>query len=150
MASRSPFVVTPAQHRPFHVVGETISVLASAEQTGSGEIFFQQGPEGAGPPPHTHPWDEAYYVLDGQIDVTVGPKQITLSKGEFIYIPAMTLHCFRMKTAQASFLSINNKGGASRFFGELDREVGGSLDIPKLLAVAGRHEVKIPPPPGAP
>ena len=150
MTQRAPFVVTPAQHRPFHVVGEAISVLASAEQTGSGEIFFQQGPEGAGPPPHTHPWDEAYYVLDGQIDVTAGPKAVTLSKGEFIYIPAMTLHCFRMKTATASFLSINNKGGASTFFGDVAREVGKDLNIPKLLEVATRHQVTVPPPPGAP
>ena len=33
---------------------------------------------------------------------------------------------------------------------ELDREVGGTLDIPKLVEVARRHEVKIPPPPGTP
>jgi hypothetical protein len=34
-------------------------VLASAAQIGSYEIFFQAGPEGSGPSPHNHPWDEA-------------------------------------------------------------------------------------------
>jgi hypothetical protein len=35
--------------------------------TGSYEIFRQAGPEGAGPPPHSHPWEEAFYVIAGQV-----------------------------------------------------------------------------------
>jgi hypothetical protein len=45
-----PFVVLPQDRtRSLSVVGEHITVLASAAQTGSYEIFFQAGPEGGGP-----------------------------------------------------------------------------------------------------
>jgi hypothetical protein len=47
-----PFVVSPQDRtQALRVVGEHITVLASAAQTGSYEIFFQAGPEGSGPPP---------------------------------------------------------------------------------------------------
>jgi hypothetical protein len=50
------FVVTPeTAPAPLNVVGEKITVLASGAQTGSYEIFRQAGPEGSGPPPHSHP-----------------------------------------------------------------------------------------------
>ena len=51
--------------RPLNVVGEQITVLASGDRTGSYEVFHQIGPEGSGPPPHSHPWDEAFYVVAG-------------------------------------------------------------------------------------
>ena len=71
-----PFVVSPQDRtRSLSVVGEHITVLASAAQTGSYEIFFQAGPEGSGPPPHNHPWDEAFYVLHGEVAFGVGDRE---------------------------------------------------------------------------
>ena len=49
------------------VVGEEITVLASGTQTEGYEIFRQAGPEGSGPPPHSHRWDESFYVIGGEI-----------------------------------------------------------------------------------
>lgn len=49
------------------MAGEQITVLAGGAATGSYEIFRQAGPEGSGPPPHSHPWDEAFYVIAGQV-----------------------------------------------------------------------------------
>ncbi len=149
MSKPEAFVVKPSEPTPLQMVGERVSVLASAEQTGSVEIFLQAGAEGAGPPPHTHAWDEAYFVLDGQIDVLMGDRVQTLSKGDFVFIPGGTPHNFQMKTAGTRFLSMNSGGGASHFFRELDREVGATMDIPKIVAVAQRHEVFLAPPPGA-
>ena len=57
------FVVAPKDYpRPLNVVGEHITVLASEAATGGYEIFLQEGPEGTGPPPHSHPWDESFFV----------------------------------------------------------------------------------------
>ena len=63
----APFTVEPHQQHPLNVVGEQLTVLASGAQTGGYEIFRQVGPEGSGPPPHTHPWDESFYVVRGEI-----------------------------------------------------------------------------------
>ena len=44
-----------------------MTVLASNAATQSYGITLQQGEEGTGPPPHSHDWDEAFYVLKGEI-----------------------------------------------------------------------------------
>jgi quercetin dioxygenase-like cupin family protein len=76
------FVVTPATApAPLNVVGEHITVLASGAQTGSYEIFRQAGPEGGGPPPHFHPWDESFYVVKGEIAFGVGDKVMIAEPG---------------------------------------------------------------------
>jgi len=150
MSKPEPFVVTPEDHQPLHIVGEAISVLASAERTGSVEVFLQEGPEGAGPPPHVHAWDEAYYVLDGAIEVLTGERMQTVRQGEFIFIPGGTPHMFRFKASRARFLSFNSRGGASAFFRDVDREVGDTLDVSKMIHIANRNGVQVVAPPTAP
>ena len=73
----TPFVVTAKDYdAPLNIVGEQITVLASGERTEGYEIFLQQGPEGSGPPPHAHPWDESFFVTKGEIEfvVTLPPE----------------------------------------------------------------------------
>jgi quercetin dioxygenase-like cupin family protein len=149
MSKPQPFVVAPRDHQPLRVAGEAISVLANAERTGSVELFLQEGPEGAGPPPHVHAWDESYYVLEGAIDVLTGDHMQTVGQGEFMFVPGGTPHMFRIKTARARFLSFNSGGGASAFFREIDKEVGDTLDVGKMIQIANRHAVQLAaPPPG--
>ena len=141
------FIVKPSEQVPLRIVGETIAVLANADATGSYEVFFQTTPEGAGPPPHFHPWDEAYYMLDGKLEITADGETKTVSAGEFVHIPHGVLHSFRAPAGGARFISINSKGGAAKFFADLDREIAGEMDIPKILSVAARHNIQVPPPP---
>jgi quercetin dioxygenase-like cupin family protein len=146
--SRAPFVRKSEATEPLAVVGESIRVLAGVEDTGSYEVFLQSGPIGAGPPPHRHPWDEAYYVIDGQIDVLLVDRVVTVSRGEFVHIPAGTLHNFAMKTTDAKFLSLNSAGGASTFFREISRDVRDPSDFPKMMPIAERNRVAVELPPG--
>jgi mannose-6-phosphate isomerase-like protein (cupin superfamily) len=149
MNKSQAFVVKPNEPTPLRMVGERVQILASAERTGSVEVFLQAGNEGAGPPPHTHAWDEAYYVLEGRIDVLLGDRVVALSGGDFVFVPGGTPHNFQMKAPGTRFLSMNSRAGASSFFVDVDREVGEAMDIPKLVDVANRHEVFLAPPPGA-
>ena len=150
MSKPQPFLVTPEDHQPLRVAGETVSVLANAERTGSVELFLQEGPEGAGPPPHVHAWDESYYVLEGAIDVLTGDRMQTVGQGEFMFVPGGTPHMFRIKTARARFLSFNSRGGASGFFRDIDHEVGDTLDVGKMIDIASRHGVQLAVPPPDP
>jgi quercetin dioxygenase-like cupin family protein len=150
MSKPQPFVVTPKDHKPFHVVGEAVAVLADARRTGSLEAFLQEGPQGAGPPPHVHAWDEAYYVLDGAIEVLTEDRWQTVGPGEFVFVPGGTPHTFRMKTERARFLSFTSGGNAAAFFRDVDREVGDTLDVGKMLHIANRHAVQVVAPPTNP
>jgi quercetin dioxygenase-like cupin family protein len=58
-----PFVVKPTDVEPMSVLGVRITVLAANTATQGYEITLQEGEEGAGPPPHSHDWDESFYVL---------------------------------------------------------------------------------------
>ncbi|MGH9187496.1 MAG: cupin domain-containing protein, partial [Acidimicrobiales bacterium] len=88
---RQPIVIAPADRpRPLTVVGEQVTVLAPGSQTGSYEVFHQAGPEGTGPPPHNHPWDESLFVMRGTVHFCVDDRQETLSPGTFVHIPGGT------------------------------------------------------------
>jgi quercetin dioxygenase-like cupin family protein len=141
--SFSPFVAQSEAVIPLQVVGEQIRVLAPAARTGSYEIFLQSGSDGAGPPPHTHPWDEAYFVIEGRLEVLLADRKLEVAAGKLVFVPRGTTHAFRILGPSTKFLSINSHGDASEFFTAVDRETGGSLDLPKLLSAAERHQIAI-------
>lgn len=141
-----PFVVTPADYAPtLNIVGEHVTVLASGEATGGYELFLQRGPEGSGPPPHHHPWDESFYVTGGEIDFGIGGEQMTARPGTLVHLPAGTTHWFRFGKGGGEMVSITSRLGASKMFTDFAREVAPvNPDLAKLAEVGGRYGLEIP------
>jgi len=139
-----PFVVTPQDYAAaLDLVGEHITVLASGEATGSYEIFLQRGPEASGPPPHSHPWDEAFYVIKGEVSFGIGAQSATASAGTLVHLPAGTVHWFRFGKG-GEMLSMTSRSGASKMFADLAREVApANSDLGKLAEVGARHGLKV-------
>jgi len=144
----APFVVSLDQaSRSLNVVGEKITVLASGRQTGSYEIFFQAGPEGSGPPPHNHPWDESFYVTKGDIAFGIEEKEMIASPGTLVHLPAGTTHWFRFGKGGGEMISMTSREGASHMFGEIDREIAPTApDFGKLVEIGQRHGLTVSPP----
>jgi quercetin dioxygenase-like cupin family protein len=143
--SATAFVITPeTRPRALSVVGEKLTVLASAEQTYGYEIFLQQGDAGQGPPPHSHGWDESFYVISGEIEFGYGDKAMLAKPGTLVHLPAGTTHWFRFAT-KGEMVSMTSREGASAFFTDVDAKVphGDRPDIEKLGAVAADHGLKI-------
>ena len=127
------------------MVGEQITILASGAQTGSYEIFHQVGPEGSGPPPHNHPWDEAFYVLQGEIAFGVGEREMVATPGTLVHLPAGTTHWFRFGAGGGTMLSMTSREAASRFFADIDQEISPAApDLEKLGNIAHRNQVAFP------
>lgn len=143
--SLQPIVMTSADYpRPLNVVGEHITVLASGPSTGSYEIFLQEGPEGSGPPPHNHPWDEAFYVTRGEIAFGLGAEQLVAKAGTLVHIPGGTTHWFRFCEGGGQMISVTGKGAASAMFTDIDREISpGAPDLAQLVAIGGRHGLTV-------
>jgi quercetin dioxygenase-like cupin family protein len=143
------FVVTPTTTPPsLNVVGEKITVLASGTQTGSYEIFRQAGPEGSGPPPHYHPWDESFYVVKGDIAFGFGGKDMIAVPGTLVHLPAGTTHWFRFGKGGGEMISMTSREGASHFFTDVHRAISPEQpDIPKLIEVANQHHLTVAAPP---
>jgi quercetin dioxygenase-like cupin family protein len=143
----SPLVVSADQaSAPLKVVGEEITVLAAAEQTGSYEIFRQCGPEGSGPPPHSHPWDEAFYVIEGQVHFGIGADQDLLARpGTLVHIPGGTTHWFRFGAGGGGMISVTSRAGASAFFTQVDADVSPTNpDLGALVGIAATHGLSVP------
>ena len=144
-----PFVVMPGRAaRPLSVVGEKITVLASSEQTGGYEIFLQAGPEGSGPPPHNHPWDESFYVIKGEMAVGIDKSDMIAVPGTLVHLPGGTTHWFRFGKGGCEMVSMTSREGASRLFADIDREISPEKpDLGKLIEIARRHGLVVVPPP---
>lgn len=140
-----PFVLTPKDYAPtLDIVGERVTVLASGEATEGYEVFLQRGPEGSGPPPHSHPWDESFFVTKGIIDFGVGDESTRGTPGTFVHLPAGTAHWFRFGEGGGEMISMTSRLGASKMFADFAREVAPvNPDLGKLAAVGARHGLKV-------
>jgi quercetin dioxygenase-like cupin family protein len=143
--SPKPFVVAPKDYdRPLDIVGEQLTVLASGARTGSYEVFLQRGPEGSGPPPHSHPWDESFYVVKGEMEFGIADKAMTAAPGTLVHLPAGTTHWFRFGKGGGEMISMTSREGASHMFADIAREVSPvNPDLAKLTEVGARHGLKV-------
>ncbi len=127
-------VDTSSAPRALNIVGEQVTVLVSGAQTGSYEIFHQAGPEGSGPPPHSHPWDEAFYVIRGEIAFGHEDRDLVAGPGTLVHLPAGTTHWFRFGAGGGEMISMTSREGASHMFTDFDREISPEKpDLGKLI-----------------
>jgi quercetin dioxygenase-like cupin family protein len=143
--SRDPLIVRPGDRpQPLTVIGTSVTVLADSAETGGMGFTVQQGADGAGPAPHCHPWDEAFYVLDGTIEFTVGTTTAALEAGSLVHVPAGTTHAFRYGPDGGKMIEMTGAGSkAAAMFTAFDREMPGEPELGKVLDIFERHDVKL-------
>jgi mannose-6-phosphate isomerase-like protein (cupin superfamily) len=104
-----------------------------------------RGDEGTGPPPHSHDWDESFYVIKGNVEVSYGDKSLTATPGTLVHVPAGTIHSFRFAAGGGEMISVTSQTSrASYVFTTIDHEIPpGPLDINKLIAIARKCGVEM-------
>jgi uncharacterized cupin superfamily protein len=112
-------------------------------------LFEEEIPLGMGPPPHRHPWDEAYYVLEGEVDFEIDGEPLTIRAGDFARLPANTVHGFKgASAAGARVLIFAQPGHSSEFFEDLNSEVRNLPDdLEKVPEIGLRHRIEMMPAP---
>lgn len=139
-------VVKPSDRSPaLSVVGVKIQVLVSEENSDTQQITLQSGDEGVGPPPHSHGWDESFYVAKGQVTFTAGGQTTVCSPGTLVFIPAGTIHAFSFGPGGGEMLEFTGAGSnAVKMFTALDREIPpGPPDVPKVIQVGGEYGLRL-------
>ena len=64
--SKQVVVVKKGEGEPINVMGARLNFLCGADKTERAWSLMEAVlPKDSGPPPHDHPWDEAYYVIEG-------------------------------------------------------------------------------------
>lgn len=126
------------------VMGANVKFLCAADKTDHAWSLMEvRLPLRAGPPPHDHPWDEAYYVIEGAVRFFLGGKDRLAQAGDFIYAPGGTLHGFQGASEQAARLLIfDAPAHAEAFFREVEREIKGPDDMKKVPEIGGRHQIR--------
>lgn len=133
-----------------NIVGEKVTVLAAGDTTKPFEVHIQEGKAGDGPPPHNHPWDEAFYVLEGKVELIINGEGTVLNAGSYVHIPAHTFHTYRNVSETTRLLAIVSDCRGGQFFAATDEHVKSMPeDIPKLLDVGRLFNVTfdLPAPP---
>lgn len=146
MQAVQPFVVIPEHYpRALNVLGIQVTVLATSETTGDYEITLQQGTEGIGPPPHSHAWDESFFVLSGNIGFDCAGSKTMAGAGSLIHVPAGTVHAFQFAAGGGTMIEFAGSGAtATRMFSTVEREISPNApDMPKLLDLLQRNGVMV-------
>lgn len=144
--SPKPFVVKPADRKTaLDVLGTQVTVLVSGDDSQDQRITLQTGSEGTGPPPHSHDWDESFYVSSGQIQFTCAGETTMCVAGTFVHVPANAVHCFSYGPGGGEMIEITGRrSNAIEMFTALAREISpGPPDVAKAIQVLGEHGVKV-------
>jgi quercetin dioxygenase-like cupin family protein len=75
-------------------------------------------PHHASPPLHTHPQDESYVVLDGQLTIKAGERMLAGEPGGIVAVPQGVPHSFRVDSPTARVLILSTPAGIERFVRE--------------------------------
>jgi quercetin dioxygenase-like cupin family protein len=140
--------VKAGERAPLKVLGMPLTMLCESRETGGAwSLFEEEVPLGMGPPPHRHDWDEAYYILDGEIDFEIDGESVKANRGDFSYLPRNTVHGFKgASTDAARVLIFAAPAHGSEFFRDLNDEVQRLPDdASKIPQIGERHGIHFMP-----
>ena len=149
MGQKQPLTMKKGEGDLLNVVGAKVRFICSAEKTGQAWSLMEVVlPEGSGPPPHHHPWDEGYYVVEGKVSFNVDGSMHEAQAGDFIYAPGGTVHAFKgLSKKPARVLVFDSPAHSEAFFRDCDAEVKElPRDLPKMPEIGARHQVRFVPP----
>jgi quercetin dioxygenase-like cupin family protein len=115
---------------------------ASGRQTGGAlEVIEYHGDTRMQPPPHIHAErEEAFYVLDGRFDFTVGDEVIEAGPGAWAFIPRGTRHGFSADPGSRALIFIM-PAGMEGFFDELGSGLASGKTSQEMRGVLkGRYD----------
>jgi quercetin dioxygenase-like cupin family protein len=102
----------PGDGEPLWFLG-TLAIIKVPGEASDGrfaliEFLF---PRHASPPLHTHPQDESYIVLEGQLTVQAGGRRFELAPGAAAVVPMRVAHTFRVDSNTARVLVLSTPAG---------------------------------------
>jgi quercetin dioxygenase-like cupin family protein len=104
------------------------NVLLRSEETG-GHMSVTEivvPPHNAGPPLHTHDFDEAFYMLEGELIFQVEDALVTKGAGELSFAPRNVAHTLaKHSDAPARYVLVCTPAGLERHWARIAAEAAG-------------------------
>jgi quercetin dioxygenase-like cupin family protein len=103
------------------LAGDTYTILLTGEDTADKFCLIDMHvPPGGGPPPHRHDFEEAFTLLEGQVEAVFRGEKTIIRAGETVNIPANAPHSFRnVSDGTVRMLCICAPAGQDAFFMEV-------------------------------
>jgi quercetin dioxygenase-like cupin family protein len=151
----APKMDHPEIKNSYWYIGHLMSIPVSGEDTnGSFSLIHGYEIKGLEPPPHIHTReDESFYLLDGEINYTVGNETFNARRGDWIFLPRNIVHSFQVQTDKAEVLIHLSPGGFEEYFKEMSEPAQalvipphpqGPPDVKRIVETAARYGVKFP------
>lgn len=128
--------------RHISLVGDTYTILVTGEDTaGAYTLIDMLIPNGGGPPPHRHDFEEMFTVLEGEIEVTLRGETSVARVGDTINVPANAPHQFTNAAERpARILCLCTPPGQEEFFGRVGDAVPTRTSPPPPLSEQERQQ----------
>jgi quercetin dioxygenase-like cupin family protein len=120
--SSEPKIIPNGEGKHVWAMGVHVTIRITSEVTnGLYSVFEDVVPPGAGPPLHTHTKeDETMFILEGELEVTLGEQTHTVGPGTFIHMPRGAAHRFKnMKDRPVRMLLSYTPGGFEKWFTDI-------------------------------
>lgn len=145
-------VLGPGEGKTIRVPGHPITYKAVSADTGGAYSLLEATITGDGPPQHIHQAEEeAFYVLEGQVNILVGERTIQGTPGSFVLIPRGTVHTFfKAGTEPAKLLVIFSPPGFEQFFVEAvgsERGMDTAAYVEKAMSLSVKYNIEVVGPP---
>jgi quercetin dioxygenase-like cupin family protein len=104
------------------VFGHLFTFLATTEESNNQYCVYEDNvPPQAGPPPHSHPDEELFYVISGKFEFVLHDpsRPFSVVPGQLIKIPSNAIHTFKnVGTTTGRLLTIILPGNLEKYFRE--------------------------------
>lgn len=142
--SPSAMIFLPNQGKTFSFFGNTFTYKFSGNAQNCRIYELVGTASSATPPLHTHPWDEWFYFLEGEVKFQVGDRVVQATPGYVITLPAGVPHTFKIESPQAKFLVWVSNAAAGRYIEALvaagrDRE----LTPEEVMGIGQKHHIRL-------
>ena len=87
------------------VAGGAYTILVSGAQTAGRYCLVDMlVPDGGGPPPHRHDFEEMFTLLEGELEFTFRGQAQTVRAGSTVNVPANAPHSFKNKSGRTAHM----------------------------------------------
>jgi quercetin dioxygenase-like cupin family protein len=132
-----------------------IRILAGDDSTGGSFSVVEATEEpGSAAPLHVHHGEaEAFYIIEGTLELTCGEDTLTAGAGDFVYTPKDVPHKYAVIGERpARVLLLFSRPGFEAFFAEggtpLDQEPAGPPDLDEFRGLVEKYDMELLETPG--
>jgi quercetin 2,3-dioxygenase len=117
-AGVEPYVILSGEGEHMTAGDTLFTFLTDSRQSGGKFLVpMMDGPKGHRIPNHLHEkHTETFFCLNGSVNMTAGEEGISLRPGDFLHVPAGTLHTFQLTGNNTRFIQFHAPGLNEPFF----------------------------------